>query len=231
MEDNLFDLTEEQESTSKMMYDGKIIKCLVAPYHSFDKLKEIVKFTKTTYLFPEREMSTLQVRQFISMIVANKNIVDEVRIVTTSQNIIMDMVDVCVRVLTEGGDIVESPVKTFMANIHDIRYSLLENKDHQISDEEREKGRDIVTELIDQIKNSKETGMNKEDYNALIVKIKVIGEPIIANQLMNMADDIEVTYPEGENPREELFNQAQAALDAGDIQLASSIMQKLERMS
>ena len=48
---------------------------------------------------------------------------------TTNQNVIMDMVDDCVRVLTEYNEVVASPVKTFAANIHDIRYSLLENKE------------------------------------------------------------------------------------------------------
>ena len=32
---NLFDLEPDQEATSKMMYNGKVIKCLVAPYHSY----------------------------------------------------------------------------------------------------------------------------------------------------------------------------------------------------
>lgn len=51
---NLFDLTEDQEKTSKMMYDGKVIKCLVAPYHSYDQLEKVIPYTKTTFLFPER---------------------------------------------------------------------------------------------------------------------------------------------------------------------------------
>ena len=87
---NLFDLTPEQIETSKMMYSGKVIKCLVAPYHSYQELEKTVSFTKTTYLFPEREASVPQLRNLISMIVANPS-TDEFRIITTNQNIIMDM--------------------------------------------------------------------------------------------------------------------------------------------
>lgn len=49
------------------------------------------------------------------MIVKNPS-QEEFRIVTVNQNIIMDMVDDCVRVLTQDGRIVPSPVKTFLAN-------------------------------------------------------------------------------------------------------------------
>ena len=92
---NLFDLTIDQEATSKMMYNGKVIKCLVAPYHSYTQLEKIVPFTKTTYLFPEREMSISQVKSLISMIAANPS-QEEFRIVTANQNIIIDMVGECV---------------------------------------------------------------------------------------------------------------------------------------
>ena len=121
IKENLFTLTKEQESTSKMVYDGKIIKCLVAPYHTYETLEKIVPFTKTTYLLPERSMTLPQLKGFISMIVKSPS-KEEAKIITVNQNIIMDMADDCVRVLTENGNIVPSPIKTFMANIHDIRY-------------------------------------------------------------------------------------------------------------
>jgi len=54
IQNNLFDLTSEQEATSKMLYNGKIIKCLVAPYHTYNQLEKVIPYTKTTYLFPER---------------------------------------------------------------------------------------------------------------------------------------------------------------------------------
>jgi len=50
-----------------MNYNGKVIKCLVAPYHSYAQLEQTVPFTKTTYLFPEREMSVAQVKTLIKI--------------------------------------------------------------------------------------------------------------------------------------------------------------------
>ena len=185
--ENLFDLTAEQIETSKMMYDGKIIKCLVAPYHSYADLEKMIPYTKTTLLFPEREMSVAQVRSLISMIVAKPSN-EEYRIVTASQNIIIDMVDACVRVLTEGGEIVNSPCKTFMANIHDIRHYLLENEDHRISKEEQEQSRKKITDIFDYIKSKK--SITSSEYNELKAKIDIIGERIIRIRLMDLLDEI-----------------------------------------
>jgi hypothetical protein len=130
IQENLFDLTEEQISMSKTIYNGKIIKCLVAPYHSHRELEELITYTPTTYLFPEREMTSEQALSFISMVISNPKINkdDEIRIITSSQSIILDMIDDCVRILTEHNTVVDCPIKTFMANIHDIRYEVLENK-------------------------------------------------------------------------------------------------------
>ena len=113
---NLFELTNEDIESSKMMYNGKIIKCLVTPYHTYAQLEKVVPFTKNTFLLPERELPITQIKGVVSMIV-NSPSTDEFRIITTSQNIIMDMIDTSVRVLTESGDVVKSPCKTFMANI------------------------------------------------------------------------------------------------------------------
>ncbi len=49
---NLFDLTEDQEVTSKMMYNGKVIKCLVAPHHSYAQLERAIPYTKNYILIP-----------------------------------------------------------------------------------------------------------------------------------------------------------------------------------
>jgi len=183
---NLFDLTPEQEGTSKMLYNGKIIKCLVAPYHTYQQLEGIVPFTKNTYLFPEREISIPQLTQLVSVI-TNSPSTDEFRIITTNQNIIIDMFDGCVRVLTESGDVVDCPCKTFMANIHTIRYELLENEAHQLSKNERTQSNQKIQILIDKI-NSKPTVTAKEKEQ-ILAEIDLIGEPIIASKLREMAHD------------------------------------------
>jgi len=184
---NLFDLTTDQEATSKMMYNGKVIKCLVAPYHSYAQLEKVVPFTKTTYLFPEREMSISQVKSLISMIVANPS-QDEFRIITANQNIIIDMVGECVRVLTEGDEVVYTGTKTFMANIHDIRYELLENDAHRLSESDRTQSHNKIQALIDRV-NDKSTKISQLDFGKLITEIDLIGEPIIKSKLKEMAYD------------------------------------------
>lgn len=187
---NLFDLTEDQEATSKMMYNGKIIKCLVAPYHSYAQLEKVIPYTKTTFLFPEREMTLSQVKSLVSMIVASPS-QDEFCIVTANQNIIIDMVGECVRVLTEGGDIVYTGTKTFMANIHDIRYELLENDKHRLSETERSETQKKITNIIERL-NDKKNPITRSDFNELISKIDLIGEPIIVSKLKEMSRSLTV---------------------------------------
>ena len=187
---NLFDLEPDQEATSKMMYNGKVIKCLVAPYHSYAQLEKIVPFTKTTYLFPEREMSVAQVKSLISMIVANPS-QEEFRIVTANQNIILDMVGDCVRVLTEGDEVVYTGTKTFMANIHDIRYELLENDDHRLSESERTQAHKNIGVLIDRV-NDTATPISKGDFAQLVSQINMIGEEFVKRKLREMASELTV---------------------------------------
>lgn len=186
---DLFDLSDEEKSMSEMMYEGKIIKCLVAPYHTYEELEKEIPYTKTTFLFPEREMSTSQLPQLISMIVANPNI-QEAKIITANQNIILDMIDGCVRVLTEGGKIVPSPTKTFMANIHTIRYELLENEAHQLSKEEKTSGVSSVNQIISILNDYEGKTMEKAKYEILMSKIDIIGEDIIRKKLKQMAHSI-----------------------------------------
>lgn len=69
---DIFDLASDQIDTSKVMYNGKIIKCLVAPYHSYAQLEKLIPFTKSTYLFPERDLNNNQLRGFISLVVSSK---------------------------------------------------------------------------------------------------------------------------------------------------------------
>jgi len=149
--ENLFELTDEQIETSKMMYNGKVIKCLVAPYHSYSHLEKVVPFTTTTYLFPEREMTYAQTLKFISMVV-NSATTEEIRIITTHMNIITDMVGGCVRVLTEKDEVVDTDSKTFAANIHDVKFNLLEDESHQLSKAEHSEAIKSINELVEKLK-------------------------------------------------------------------------------
>ncbi len=185
----LFELTADQEATSKMMYDGKTIKCLVAPYHTYAALEKVIPYSPNTFLFPEREVTATQLRSFISMIVADKKH-SEYMIITANQSIIMDMVDDCVRILTEGGNIVPCPVKTFMANIHDIRYSLLENEIHQTSKEEKSKSNEKINMLISRLDSSKK--ITQSEYNELEKQIGMIGEELIVGVLTDKLHSLDV---------------------------------------
>lgn len=185
--ENLFELSKEQETLSRNIYNNKVIKCLVAPYHSYSQLESVVPYTKNTFLFPEREMSKSQVINLISIIASNPSN-DEFRIITTNQNIIMDMIGDCVRVLTEGGDIVYTGTKTFMANIHTIRHELLENDIHRLSSSEKSKSKDKITKIIDRVNDK--TPITKKDFYQLLSEINLIGEPIIRTKLIEMANKL-----------------------------------------
>lgn len=187
---NLFDLSEEEMTLSKTMYNNKIIKCLVAPYHTYDQLKNDIECSPTTYLFPERDASIQQLSHLISIIV-NVDKEDEFRIVTTNMNVIMDMVDGCVRVLTEDCNVVPSPCKTFMANIHTLRYELLENKAHQVSDEKRQEGKELINVLITEVNNAQKNGATRTKIKNMRVRTELIGEEIIRHRLLDMISGID----------------------------------------
>lgn len=189
---NLFDLDEKDASFSKSMYNGKTIKCLVAPYHTYEMLEKIIPFSKSTFLYPENSMTMGQIQGFVYML-ANSNL-DDICIITKNQNIIIDMLDTNVRVLTESGLIVPSPIKTFAANIHDIRYELLENKLHQDGKKEESAAHKSITALITEINEyrDKNTTITKEKRDELSFKIKMIGEEMISNRLSDMLSDIKV---------------------------------------
>ena len=98
------------------------------------------------------------------------------------------MVGECVRVLTEGDEVVYTGTKTFMANIHDIRYELLENDDHRLSESDRTQAHNKIQALIDRV-NDKSTKISQLDFGKLITEIDLIGEPIIKSKLKEMAYD------------------------------------------
>lgn len=149
-------------------------------------------FSKSTFLYPENSMTMGQIQGFVSMLV-NSNL-DDICIITKNQNIIIDMLDTNVRVLTENGLIVPSPIKTFMANIHDIRYELLENKLHQDGKKEESAAHKSIDTLITEINEyrNKNTTITKEKRDELSFKIKMIGEEMITNILSDMLSDINV---------------------------------------
>jgi len=206
----LFDLTKEQENTVKMLYNGKVIKCLVAPFHSYNDLESLIPYTKSTYLFPEREMSEGQANSLISNLVAS-DITDEIIIITTQMGIILDMVD-GVHVLTQNGTIVDGNTKTFMANIHTIRYKLLENPDHRNGSEPIEKtsGVNLTNLLIEEIRDLSGKSISRTEYDKLKKRVDIIGEDVIRNILKGMLKDINVsntnTNIKGTNPIDKLIN-------------------------
>lgn len=193
IQSNIFDLTQEQEDLSKMMYSGKVVKFLITPYHNYNELEKVIPFTKTTFLLPEREMTAAQVRGFVSMIVT-LNTTDEIIVVTVDQNIILDMVDSCVRILTEDGDIVACPIKTFMANIHDIRYSIFENDAFKSKYTNPKpismSGKERTQDLLERLRKNQFQTISKTDKKILEMEVNMIGEDVIRNVLSGYLDDI-----------------------------------------
>lgn len=195
LEKGLFKLTKEQIETSKMLYNDKIIKCLVAPYHShegndynFVTNKIEMDWADNIYMFPEKDLSEGQTRQFMSLVANGTH--QEVLIITASQNIILDMFDGCVRILTEFDEIVECGEKTFGANIHTINHSILNNKSHQKS-ENSSYGNDFyvknINNLIDKLNKNAE--FTQAEHKTLKESIDRIGEDLIRHKLNEMLRD------------------------------------------
>ncbi len=177
-DDGIFELTKDQIEISKSFYSGKIIKCLVVPYHTYQDMEKIVPYTPSTYLFPERELSLSDIRTFISRITKDSRY-NEYIIVTCNMNIISDMYDGCVRILTYDGKIVSCPIKTFNANIHSIRHKILENDDFgPIKDQ------NISYTMIDDIINKINNKQTLTDHELKV--IDSIGEDVIRNRLKDM---------------------------------------------
>ena len=182
---NLFNLSQIDINTCKAIYNGKIIKCLVAPYHSYSELEKIIPYSQYTYLFPEREMNLLQITNFIGML-SNSNINEDILIITSSQNIIINMIDCCVKILTQHNTIVDCPCKTFAANIHDVRYYILENEAHQIN-KKSDYATDNINDLIKKIQTLNNSS-TREEKNVLLEQAKLVGERIIRTKLIEMID-------------------------------------------
>ena len=186
IEKGFFELSKEEKESSMMMYD-KIIKCLVVPYHIERELE--IEYAPNIYLFPEKEIPKDKCRQFISMVVNNKT-EKEALIITADMNIILDMVDDCVRILTENGEIVHSPEKTFAANAHTIIHCVLNNDDHKISKKEKSNSIKEIEDVISMI-NDNDTITQKE-HDEIMRVINKIGEPIISDRLKDMLSEVTV---------------------------------------
>lgn len=94
-----------------------------------------------------------------------------------------------VRVFTEAGNIVDCPIKCLMTNIHDIRYSLLENdsfKDAKVTNVSNF-GNEFTQALIEKLRTTEIK--NKKEYDIFKSKIELIGEPVIRNIMMDMLND------------------------------------------
>jgi hypothetical protein len=182
---NLFDLTPEQEATSISIY-GKVIKCLIAPYHS---IKDIpLEPNDEVYVYPERDLN-IQQRKEIVGIMANSN-KSEIRFVTSDLFLILDMLDGCCRILTPDAEIVECPEKTFAANPHTIIYEVIH--DEFYAKEQKNKTisyRSIINEIIEEINKGK---MTLEKHEKTKQKISLIGEDLISRKLSQMLSDVEI---------------------------------------
>ena len=181
----IFKLEKSQEDFTKVFYDGKIIKCLVAPYHTAEYFEKNLEWADNIFVFPENSIPRGQLSSLIGMIVASPK--PEVIIITTSNEIITQMIGDNVRVFTEAGNIVSCPIKCLMANIHDIKYNLLENKDFKDGKGNMvgNFGEGFVNSLIQKI-NSTET--SKENYELFKSRIELVGEDVIRVALMNTLD-------------------------------------------
>lgn len=192
IQENLFDLTRDQEKTSKMVYNGKIVKCLIAPSHNYTKLERMLTYTPTTYLFPERDMNMSQLRGFISNI-SKSDKTEEIRIITVSQYVITDMVDDCVRILKSDNEIVSCPIKTFAANIHNIRYDILDNESYQSSGEEKPESTQNINDLISKINDGADTPVSVDKYELMTKQVDMIGEQLIRTRLKEMIHNVKIS--------------------------------------
>ena len=114
-------------------------------------------------------------------------IADDIPVSNDGNEIITQMIGDNVRVFTEAGNIVPCPIKCLMANIHDIKYNLLENKDFKDGKGTMvgNFGEGFVNSLIQKI-NSTET--SKENYELFIGKWGYVD--YCSNELINEKTEI-----------------------------------------
>lgn len=181
LKENLFDLTPAQKEKSIQIY-GKVIKCLVAPYHTINTIP--LESNNTVYVYPERDLTITQRKELLSIMVNSPK--DEICFVTSDLFIILDMIKDCVRIMNPEGDISEPYENTFGANPHTIIYSILQNSKNDASES---KYKNIINKLITDINNGL---MSKSEYDKNIELIDTIGEPIISTKLKEMMGRVKI---------------------------------------
>jgi uncharacterized protein YaiI (UPF0178 family) len=169
-----------------MFYNGKVIKCLVAPYHTAQYFEKNLEYVNNIFVFPENSISQQQLSSIITMIV-NSPKYSEALIITADVFLITQMIGENVRVFTQAGNIVPCPIKCLMANIHDVRYRLLDAAEFKDgSDVPTDFGREMVQSLLDQIRSN--TDKSTTRYNFMKSRIDMIGEDVIRIALKNELD-------------------------------------------
>jgi len=182
---NLFDLTPAEIETSIAMY-GKVIKCLIAPYHNITNIP--LESNDVVYVYPERDL-TIQQRKEIVSVMANSD-KTEICFVTSDVFIIRDMVDSCTRILTPDGELAETPEKTFAANHHTVLHSVLSDKHYvKRANDEKEKSMKIINKVITDINKG---SMTRAEYAKTNTIIDNIGEQIISGKLKEMLRDVNI---------------------------------------
>jgi len=183
---NLFDLTQSQIDSSISMY-GKVIKCLIAPYHNIQNIP--LESNDEVYVYPERDLSIQQRKEMVG-VMANSN-KKEICFVTSDLFLILDMIDCCCRILTPDGKIEELYEKTFSANPHTIIYKILQNDVYEklykdgVKDY-RNKINDIIKVIVD-VKT-----MTKSEYDKNMAVIELIGEDLIRNKMKSMMRNVTI---------------------------------------
>jgi hypothetical protein len=157
LENKLFNITKEQEELSRKLF-GRIVKCVVAPNHTYD---QIVAMVSNTYIqvFPERDISKVETRHFISNTLkegegARGN--GDIFIVTSEINIIIDIPGELVRVLDLEDKLQDCPIKTFHSNIIDIVVELFHNSNFSNIDESKQFSDSQLSSAIIKIKKADE---------------------------------------------------------------------------
>lgn len=182
---NLFELTPDEIETSKQLY-GKVIKCLIAPYHNIQTIP--LEPNDEVYVYPERDLSIQQRKELISTMSNSRK--EEILFVTSDIFIILDMVGTCTRILTPDGKIEETTEKTFAANPHTIIYNVLQD-DRHIEKHKQIKG--TYTEKINSIITKVNSGkMTNDEYKNSKEFINTIGEDIIRTKLLQMLRNVEI---------------------------------------
>lgn len=181
----LFDLTPEQQETSMSMY-GKVIKCLIAPYHNIKNIP--LEPNDEVYVYPERDLSIQQRKEIVSVMARSAK--NEIYFVTSDLFIILDMVDCCCRILTPDGEIEEVTEKTFSANPHTIIYNVIQDDRHV--NKYNDDANDFRTKINAVITSINEKKMTQAEYDKNKTFINLIGEDLIRNKLRSMLGDVEI---------------------------------------